>query len=84
MSKSPPAVNPYFTSPYINGVYIPSGLLVFGCLIVKKEWVPYAIVLALALGGYKVFSMGMLLQRSADQHLDCRLTLLSGKEGPQA
>ncbi|KAF4619002.1 hypothetical protein G7Y89_g14844 [Cudoniella acicularis] len=46
----------YFSKKYIDGVYIPSGLLVVGCLIVKREWVPYAIALALALGGYKVWA----------------------------
>jgi cytochrome-b5 reductase len=41
---------------YLDGVYIPSGLLVVGCLIVKREWVPYAIVLAALLSGYKLLS----------------------------
>lgn len=50
------AKNEYLTRKYIDGVYIPSALLVFGCLIVKQEWVPYSIVLALLLGGYKVYS----------------------------
>lgn len=46
-----------FLSPqYINGVYIPSGLLLIGCAIVKIEWIPYAVVLALALGSWKVYS----------------------------
>lgn len=57
MSKAPAASSPYLSQSYINGVYIPSGLLVVGCLIVKREWLPYAIALALALGGYKVFGM---------------------------
>jgi len=45
-----------FLSPqYINGVYIPSGLLLIGCAIVKVEWLPYAIVLALSLGTWKIY-----------------------------
>ncbi|MCJ1400470.1 NADH-cytochrome b5 reductase [Xylographa trunciseda] len=45
-----------FLSPqYINGVYIPSGLLLVGCAIVKVEWLPYAVVLALALGTWKIY-----------------------------
>lgn len=56
MSTAPATGNEYLSKKYIDGVYIPSGLLVVGCLIVKREWVPYAIVLALALGGYKVWS----------------------------
>ncbi|TVY20460.1 NADH-cytochrome b5 reductase 1 [Lachnellula arida] len=48
--------NNLLSKKYVDGVYIPSGLLVVGCLIVKREWVPYAVALALLLGGYKVFS----------------------------
>jgi len=54
--SSAPKQNEFLTRKYIDGVYIPSGLLVFGCLIVKREWVPYAVVLAVLLGGYKVYS----------------------------
>lgn len=39
----------------IDGIYIPVGLLIFGTLIVKKEWTPYATLLALALGAYKLY-----------------------------
>lgn len=47
----------YYTSrAMIDGIYIPSGLLVFGTLIVKREWAPYAVLLALALAGYKLWS----------------------------
>jgi cytochrome-b5 reductase len=56
MSKAAPASNPYLSKAYIDGIYIPSGLLVVGCLVVKREWVPYAVLLALALGGWKVWS----------------------------
>ncbi|KAI1492077.1 NADH-cytochrome b5 reductase 1 [Biscogniauxia mediterranea] len=38
---------------YFDGIYIPAGLLVFGTFIVKREWVPYAALLALALGVWK-------------------------------
>ena len=48
--------NDLFSKKYVDGVYIPSGLLVVGCLIVKREWVPYAVALALVLGGYKLWS----------------------------
>ncbi|KAI9815471.1 MAG: NADH-cytochrome b5 reductase [Pycnora praestabilis] len=52
------AVKPasFFSSQYINGIYIPSALLVIGCAIVKKEWTPYAVVLAALLGGWKVYN----------------------------
>jgi cytochrome-b5 reductase len=52
MSQSPNL----FSRAYIDGIYIPSGLLVFGTLIVKKEWLPYAVALAVALGTFKVWN----------------------------
>ena len=44
------------TRSYVDSIYIPSGLLVVGCLIVKREWVPYAVVVAALLSGYKLLS----------------------------
>ncbi|KAH8427306.1 cytochrome b5 reductase family protein [Aspergillus melleus] len=44
------------SSENINGVYIPSALLVFGTFIVKQEYVPYAVALAAVLAGWKLFS----------------------------
>ena len=38
---------------YIDGIYIPAGLLVVGTYIVKQEWLPFAVAAALALGGLK-------------------------------
>jgi cytochrome-b5 reductase len=46
----------FTSSAFINGIYIPSGLLIFGCFIVKSEWLPYAIALSAALAGWKIFS----------------------------
>lgn len=40
---------------YIHGVYIPSALLVVGVAIVKKEWLPYAALVAVVLGSWKVY-----------------------------
>ncbi|OBT56253.1 hypothetical protein VE04_02426 [Pseudogymnoascus sp. 24MN13] len=45
----------FTSSAFINGIYIPSGLLIFGCFIVKSEWLPYAIALSAALAGWKIF-----------------------------
>jgi len=56
MSAGPAIENPYLSKAYINGVYIPSGLIIAGCAIVKAVWLPYAIALALMLGGWKVYS----------------------------
>lgn len=38
---------------YVDGIYIPAGLLVLGTFICKKEWLPYAVALALALSVFK-------------------------------
>lgn len=46
----------YLSPQYINGIYIPSGLLLVGVAIVKVEWLPYAAVVALILGTWKVFN----------------------------
>jgi cytochrome-b5 reductase len=45
-----------FSQRNINGVYLPSVLLIVGVAIVKREWVPYAAALAAVLGGFKVFA----------------------------
>ncbi|OXV07532.1 hypothetical protein Egran_04701 [Elaphomyces granulatus] len=41
---------------YINGIYIPSIMLVVGTSITKSEWVPYAIALACVLSAWKIFN----------------------------
>ncbi|KAK4106147.1 ferredoxin reductase-like protein [Parathielavia hyrcaniae] len=38
---------------YIDGIYIPLGLLVVGTAIVKREWTAYALLLGIALGAIK-------------------------------
>jgi cytochrome-b5 reductase len=42
---------------YIDYIYMPGALLVFGTLIVKKEWAPYAALLAVAWGLYNFNAM---------------------------
>jgi len=56
MSGGPASQSKFLSRQYIDGVYIPSGLLIVGCLIVKREWLPYAVVIALMLGGWKVYN----------------------------
>jgi hypothetical protein len=51
-----------FRTSYVQGVYIPSALLIVGTAIMKSEWVPYAIGLAAILGGWKVYSNGSFYQ----------------------
>ncbi|CZR69275.1 NADH-cytochrome b5 reductase 1 [Phialocephala subalpina] len=66
--------SPFLSKEYINGVYIPSGLLVVGTLIVKQEWLPYAILLALALGGFKIFNSSAKPVLKPDAFQDFKLT----------
>jgi cytochrome-b5 reductase len=56
MAASAPAPNQFLSKQFIDGVYIPSGLLIVGTLIVKAAWLPYAIAVALMLGGWKVYN----------------------------
>ncbi|KAJ9154911.1 NADH-cytochrome b5 reductase [Pleurostoma richardsiae] len=42
---------------YADGIYIPAGLLVLGTAIIRREWVPYAVLLAIALGSIKFFNL---------------------------
>ena len=46
----------FLSSQYINGIYIPSALLLGGIAIVKKEWLPYAVAVAVVLSSWKVFN----------------------------
>lgn len=44
---------PLSSKKYVDGIYIPAGLLVVGVAIVKKEWLPYAVLVAVALSAIK-------------------------------
>lgn len=44
---------PLTSKKYIDGIYIPAALLVVGVALTKREWLPYAVVLALALSAIK-------------------------------
>lgn len=44
---------PLTAKKYVDGIYIPAGLLVFGTFIVKKEWTLYAALLAALLSVWK-------------------------------
>jgi len=58
---------------YIHGVYIPSGLLLVGTYIVKSEWLPYALGVAILLGGWKVYQS--LPRKSLNPAVYCQFEL---------
>ena len=53
----------FLSRAYFDQVYIPAGLLVFGTFILKKEFVPYAAALAVALGGYRFYDLSKVTYR---------------------
>ncbi|KAG0647471.1 NADH-cytochrome b5 reductase 1 [Hyphodiscus hymeniophilus] len=55
MSSAHP--NKYVSNRMRDGVYIPAGLIIVGCAIAKRDWLPYAVALAAVLAGYKIWSM---------------------------
>jgi cytochrome-b5 reductase len=60
---------PLSSRKYFDAVYIPVGLIIVGVIIVKREWTPYSVVLALALGGWKFLSLREL---TPSLHPACR------------
>ncbi|KAI1378338.1 ferredoxin reductase-like protein [Hypoxylon crocopeplum] len=46
---------PLSSKAYFDGIYIPAGLLVLGTFIIKREWTPYAALIAIVLGASKYF-----------------------------
>ena len=59
MSKTQQPKPTSLLSPrFINGVYIPSGLLILGVGITKSEWLPAAVGVSLLLGVWKIYSFG--------------------------
>lgn len=64
----------YLSKKYIDGVYIPSALLLVGCAIVKASWLPYAALLAVALGGYKIWSSRVQITLKPTEFQDFELT----------
>jgi len=58
---------------YIHGVYIPSGLLLVGTYIVKSEWLPYALGVAILLSGWKVYQS--LPRKSLNPAVYCQFEL---------
>lgn len=59
---------------YVTGVYIPSALLLIGVAIAKKEWLPFAAVASVLLGGYRFYSNRKLLDLSTMRQLTHRIS----------
>lgn len=53
---------------FVNGVLIPSALLLVGTAIVKIEWLPFAVALVGLLGAWKVFNTGKCVELTRDEH----------------
>ena len=49
---------------YITGVYVPSAILIAGTAAFKLQWLPLAIAVCVALGGYQFFNNTRNLRRS--------------------
>ena len=47
--------NTFMSRHLIDYVYVPAALLVVGTLIVKRDWTPYSVALAVAFGTYNFF-----------------------------
>ena len=47
--------NSWLSSQYVNGIYIPSGLLLVGIAIVRAAWIPYAAAVVLVLSSWKIY-----------------------------
>lgn len=62
---------PLSSKKYVDGIYIPAGLLVVGVAIVKREWLPYAVLVTLALSAIKFWRSR---ESSRCSHLDRRHT----------
>ncbi|RFU81764.1 nitrate reductase [Trichoderma arundinaceum] len=45
-----------FARQYVDYIYVPAALLVVGTVIVKSDWTPYAVLVAVVLGTYNYFS----------------------------
>jgi cytochrome-b5 reductase len=48
----------YSSPAYVNGIYIPSALLLIGVAITKSAWLPFAVAFVAIVGGWKFYSGG--------------------------
>ena len=83
VTRYPGAQSGFFDKRYVNFIYIPSSLLLVGCVITKPEWLPYAAVLALALGSWQYHDMRVFSSNASSPGTLC-LTLCRASASPQA
>jgi hypothetical protein len=57
-SPSPPPTMTYTSPQYVNGIYIPSVLLLTGVAIIQRAWLPFAVAFVAIVGGWKFYSGG--------------------------
>ena len=55
LTEEPPALGP-LAPQYVNFVYLPSAILIAGTAFFKATWLPFAVAVAAALGGFQVFN----------------------------
>jgi cytochrome-b5 reductase len=76
-----------FSKERVNGVYIPSALLLIGTAIIKREWLPFAVAVAGILGSWKIYNSQNSIQSPSitESHIvqgsgDQNLTVLDPKQ----
>jgi cytochrome-b5 reductase len=47
-----------FSPQYVNGIYIPTALVLIGVAITNRALLPYAVLFVAIVGGWKVYSGG--------------------------
>lgn len=57
---------PLTSKKYIDGIYIPAGLLIVGVAISKREWLPYAVALTVVLAAIKFLRTRELTASTSD------------------
>jgi hypothetical protein len=65
---------------YRDGVYVPAALIIVGTFVVKRDWLPYAVLVAIALGSWKFYSMRTSRYLPPDRTVSTLTTRLSASQ----
>jgi cytochrome-b5 reductase len=57
-----------FSPQYVNGIYIPTALVLTGVAIINRAFLPYAVLVVAIVGGWKVFGGGKSLLPSSTSY----------------